>query len=235
MRMRIESRLWVRRTIIVLTAVLLCMTAVPLTARSPGIAQPAQPSTFFETCRDNFDHIRYDPRDPQTKHKLRLLISELQRYSDQHPQNPKNMALLGILFAYQAKVTGGLGALSSAKQARALLEAAITLEENVLNGYALVCTGTLYALTPIWPIGFRNVERARLLIERAYTLNPHNIDVLFYYAYYQYHTLHQTKKALNTLKAALALPLPARRSFAFLGRRGEVEALLQKAQRTNQW
>ena len=122
---------------------------------------------------------------------------------------------------------GGLGALGLVKQAKALYEAAIQIDGNVLDGSAYNSLGVLYYKVPGWPVGFGDKAKARDLLQKALAINPKGIDANFFFAEYLVETKHP-EDAAAYLERALQAPGRANRQIADAGRREEARQLLDK-------
>ena len=131
----------------------------------------------------------------------------------------------GIITSTVAGLKGGLGALSLAKEARALLEKAQARSPGALNGSALTSLGALYYQVPGWPIGFGSSDKARSNLEAALRLDRDGIDPNYFYADFLFHE-GDYPGARNAAQHALAAPSRVGREVADKGRRGEVQALL---------
>jgi tetratricopeptide (TPR) repeat protein len=133
----------------------------------------------------------------------------------------------GIITSSVAGLKGGLGALSLAKEARALLEKAQARNPAALNGSALTSLGALYYQVPGWPIGFGSKDKARTNLEAALRLDHDGIDPNYFYADFLFQQ-GDYAGARVAAQRALAAPPRAGREIADKGRRGEVQALLAR-------
>jgi Tfp pilus assembly protein PilF len=110
------------------------------------------------------------------------LAGEVDMLARSEPENSHILTAQGVILASFAKAKGGLGALDLAKQARTVLEKAITIDPQGEDGSAYVTLGALYQHAPGWPIAFGDDDKARQLLERAVSIRPAGIDTNFYYA-----------------------------------------------------
>lgn len=132
----------------------------------------------------------------------------------------------GIVTSSWAGATGGLGALSKVKAARASLEKALALDPKALQGSAYTSLGALYDRVPGWPIGFGNSDKAEELLRQALQLNPEGIDSNYFWGDHLYRQGHYAQARSALQKALQAQPRPGR-ELADQGRRGEIDALLK--------
>ena len=156
-------------------------------------------------------------------------FAELTKSADavraRYPDRAEPQIWYGIIAASYAGARGGLGALSSVKQARKAFEHALSLDPKALDGSAYTSLGSLYYQVPGWPIGFGDDQKARELLEKALALNPDGIDSNYFYGDFLYRKGDRdgARRALD--KALQAPPRPGR-TLADEGRRKEIAALL---------
>jgi len=133
----------------------------------------------------------------------------------------------GIITSSLAGLKGGLGALSLAKEARALLERAQARSPGALNGSAMTSLGALYYQVPGWPVGFGSSEKARSNLEAALQIDRDGIDPNYFYADFLFQEGDYKGAKAAALHALAAAPR-AGRETADKGRRGEIQALLAR-------
>ena len=155
------------------------------------------------------------------------LATKAAALSASQPGRAEPMVWHGIALASQAGTTGGLGALSLAKQARSVLESSLKIDAAALSGSAHTSLGTLYHKVPGFPVGFGDDKKARKHLETALKLNPTGIDPNFFYAEFLLDE-GETALAIKHLKIAQAAPSRPGRETADAGRRQEIAALLSK-------
>jgi len=64
---------------------------------------------------------------------------------------------------------------------RRLLNLAIAIQPDVMDGSAYVVLGSLYYLTPAWPIAFGDNDKAEEFLKKALAINPNGIDGNYFY------------------------------------------------------
>jgi tetratricopeptide (TPR) repeat protein len=165
------------------------------------------------------------------KEKLRALealSTDAHRFSAEHPDRAEPLIWEGIVLSTCAGAKGGVGALGLAKKSRAVLEAALKIDDKALDGSAYTSLGVLYSKVPGFPLGFGNDNKAQDLLVKALTLNPYGIDPNYFYA--QYLCDHnECRDAKRYLERALQAPPRPGRELADEGRHREVMELLAKA------
>ena len=143
----------------------------------------------------------------------------------QHPGRAEPLIWYGIIAASYAGARGGLGALSTLKQAKQALEDALAIDPGALEGSAYTSLGSLYYQVPGWPIGFGDDAKARELLQKALALNPAGIDPNYFMGDFLYRK-GDYEAARQALARALKAPPRPDRPLADQGRRKEIEALL---------
>ncbi|MDQ7727356.1 TRAP transporter TatT component family protein [Halomonas sp. SpR8] len=113
---------------------------------------------------------------------LKSLAGEAEQLAKQHSDEADVLVWQGIILASYARERGGLGALGTAGDAREVLEQAIKIDPQGLNGSAYVTLGALYDRVPGRPLGFGNSDTAERMFQRALEIRPDGIDVNYYYA-----------------------------------------------------
>lgn len=156
--------------------------------------------------------------------KLEKVATEFQH---QQPERNDLKVWLAIVKSTYAGVKGGLGALSLAKEAKALLEEVIAKEPTILDGSAYTSLGSLYYQVPGWPFGFGDDKKAGELLKKALAINPTGIDPNYFYGDYLLEQGDKTKAKEYFSKALQAPPRPGRET-ADAGRRDEITAKLAK-------
>lgn len=172
--------------------------------------------------------IKYNLPEQEQADQYHALAAQAHEVSVANPNSAAALVWEGIILSSEAGASGGLGALSKAKEARRLLEESLKLDETALQGSAYTSLGTLYAKVPRWPVGFGNRERAEEMFQKALAINPDGIDPNFFYGEYLLDR-GQLTEARQYLETALQAPSRPGRALADEGRRREIEALLGQA------
>lgn len=142
-----------------------------------------------------------------------------------HPRDAAVLTWRGIIEASWAGAKGGLGALSLVKKAKADFEAALAIDDAVLDGSAHTSLGSLYYQVPGWPVGFGDDDAAREHLQAGLRMNPAGIDSNYFWADFL-RDQGEDEAAIAAFRKALAAAPRAGRESADAGRRGEIEAAL---------
>ncbi len=199
-------------------------------AASPGPAPAALQSQLleiqYEWARTNY----LTQGESRKTAEFEALLKRAEAFETAFPGRAEPLIWEGIVLSSYAGAKGGLGALSIVKQARSKLDAALKLDPAALDGSAYTSLGTLYYKVPGFPLGFGDHGKARMMLLAALKLNPDGIDPNFFYGEFLFEEGNYAE-AIKVLRKALAAPPRPNREIADQGRRGEIEALLAKAQR----
>lgn len=191
------------------------------------LSHQAGATTPLEDIQKRWAEVNYTLQDDAQEEAFEALLVQAKLWVQQQPNNAEAYIWQGIVQSTYAGAKGGLGALGLAKDARASLEKALTLQPEALQGSAYASLGTLYFKVPGWPLGFGDDDKAKELLEKALEFNPDGIDPNYFYADY----LYEQKKyheAEQFAQKALAAPARPERPLADAERRKEVEALYAK-------
>lgn len=158
------------------------------------------------------------------------LIAKAESLTQAQPQRAEGWIWLGISQSSAAGAKGGLDALGLAKQAKASLEKAISLDEKALSGSALTSLGVLYHKLPGWPVSFGSDKKAEKLLKQALEMNPKGIDPNYFYGEFLFDDGKYAKAKEYLLLAQQAEPR-ANRALADSSRQKEIEMLLTKVEK----
>lgn len=175
----------------------------------------------------DWEVIRYQTPESARLKRFEALSAKAHSVSQTFAGRSEPLVWEGIIVSSLANEKGGLGALSLAKQAKAMYEQAIALRGDALDGSAYGSLAVLYYKVPGWPLGFGDKARAEELLKKALSLNPTGIDPNYFYADYLVE-VGRGAEATPYLERALAAPPRPGREVADTGRREEVRQLLAK-------
>ena len=177
--------------------------------------------------RQEWERIKYQLPAKDQEAAFASLTKESEKLATQYPKSAEAYIWYGIVEASYAGAKGGMGALSSAKNARKSFEQALTLNPNALEGSGYISLGSLYYQVPGWPIGFGDDKKALELLQKGLALNPNGLDANYFYGDFLYRS-GDYAGAEQALRKALQAPPREGRKIADDGRRKEVNDLLAK-------
>ena len=151
------------------------------------------------------------------------LLKETTSLLNQHPESAELMIWQAIIISTHAAFENPFNALDSINRAKRILETAIHKKPVALDGAAFVALGTLYYMTPGWPISFGDQHKAEKLLRTALEINPNGIDPNYFYADYLL-SINKIEQASKYFK--LALKSPNRKDQAYADQQLKNEAII---------
>ncbi len=103
--------------------------------------------------------IYYNQNTVQKKRGYPLLLKRIKKLSEKNPEAVEPLIWEALVIATNAEFESPFTALDSINTAKTLLEKTIQQNPNSLDGAAHVILGTLYYLTPGWPISFGDQKK----------------------------------------------------------------------------
>ena len=196
-----------------------------VTFSTPATAAPLDDA--IGDLQHEWEVIRYQTPVKQHAERFEALAAKAHKVVESHPNRAEPLIWEGIIVSTLAGAKGGLGALSLAKDAKALYEQALKLKADALDGSAYNSLAVLYYKLPGWPLGFGDKAKAQELLAKALAINPQGIDPNYFYGEYLVET-GKPADAIVYLERALSAPPRPGREIADAGRRDEAKALLDK-------
>lgn len=206
---------------------LVFMPALLLTSTLMAASAYADVLQDIKPLQDRWAEVNYGTSEEQKEAAFAALLEQADAVVEANPDKAEALIWRGIIKSSYAGAKGGLGAMSLAEGSKTDLEAALQLDSQALQGSAYTSLGVLYYKVPGWPIGFGSDKTAKLMLEKALTINPQGIDPNYFYA--EFLTQKRDYKAAMSYidKAKQAGPRPQRET-ADTGRLQELAALEAK-------
>lgn len=202
--------------------------AAPLAAATVcGAALAAPVDDAVADLQRQWETIRYRTPPAQHVERFEALAGKAHNVVESFPDRAEPLIWNGIIVSTLAGARGGLGALSLAKDAKAMYERALKLDAAALDGSAYNSLAVLYYKVPGWPVGFGDKARAKELLDQAVAINPKGIDANYFYGEYLVET-GKPAEAIAYLERSLAAPARPGREIADAGRKEEAKALLDR-------
>ncbi|MDR6982610.1 cytochrome c-type biogenesis protein CcmH/NrfG [Rheinheimera pacifica] len=181
----------------------------------------------IKPLQDRWAEVNYSISDEQKEAAFSALLEQANAVVAANPDKAEALIWRGIIKSSYAGAKGGLGAMSLADGSKADLEAALQLDSQALQGSAYTSLGVLYYKVPGWPIGFGSDKTAKLMLEKALTINPQGIDPNYFYAEFLTQK-RDYKAAMGYIEKARQAPPRPERQTADQGRLQEITALEAK-------
>lgn len=166
--------------------------------------------------------IYYAQNSQQKKVAYPILLNKIQKLSNDYPEAMEPKIWKALVMATNAEFESPFSALDSIKMAKNILEDSIQKEPKALDGAAFVILGTLYYMTPGWPISFGNHDKAEQLLKKGLETNPASIDSNYFYADY---LLSKNKVAEAQQYFKLAINAPSRPEQKYADEQLKIEAI----------
>jgi tetratricopeptide (TPR) repeat protein len=176
-----------------------------------------------------WEHINYQLPEKQRPDAFAALEKSAAEIAARYPGRAEPLVWEGIVYSSHAGVAG-LAALGYAKEARALLLKAESIDPDVLDGSIYTSLGVLYHKVPGWPIGFGDDDKAESYLRKALGADPAGIDANYFWADFEY-SRHHYAEALQALSRAESAPARPDRALSDSGRREEIRALRDQLDR----
>jgi tetratricopeptide (TPR) repeat protein len=192
-----------------------------------GTAVAAPVDDAVADLQHEWEAIRYRTPTAQHAERFELLAGKAHKVVETYPNRAEPLIWNGIIVSTLAGAKGGLGALSLAKDAKAMYEQALKINPNALDGSAYNSLAVLYYKVPGWPVGFGDKAKAKELLDKAVAINPKGIDANYFYGEYLVET-GKPAEAVSYLERSLVAPARPGREIADAGRKEEAKALLDK-------
>ncbi len=202
-------------------------SAASATTLHPLMARAASVDDAVVDLQHEWEVIKYQSANGEREKRYEALATKAHQVSNTYAGRSEALIWEGIITASWAGAKGGLGAISLAKQAKAMYESAIKIDGNALDGSAYTSLAVLYYKVPGWPLGFGDKDKARELLQKGLALNPKGIDANFFYGELLSETDHADEAMPYLERALQAAPRPGRQ-ISDAGRRDEVRALIAR-------
>lgn len=180
--------------------------------------------------QQRWDNITYQLAEADREAAYVDLIQQTSAATAALPQCAAVWIWDGITRSTYAGAAGGLGALKSIRHAKRSLQQAIAIDATALSGAAHTSLGSLYYQAPGWPISFGDKKLAEQHLRLALEMAPNDIDANYFYGDYLFTRKQYPQAQLALHKALAAAPRPER-PVADLGRRAEIQRLLDQIAR----
>ncbi|WP_236075398.1 lipopolysaccharide assembly protein LapB [Mariprofundus sp. EBB-1] len=176
----------------------------------------------------------YKAADDTKEATFKALVAKAEALSAKHADRAEPKIWEAIIRAGYAGAMGGLSSITNAmpqmEKGRDLLLEAEKIDANALNGSVYTTLGSFFYMTPGWPIGFGDEDKALEYLSKAQTIAPDDMDANYFMADYWVEQ-RKYKKALPLLEKVMALPAVANRPVYSTGRKTEAAVLLAKVKK----
>lgn len=208
----------------------ICISAALLCWNAMAMASDLTASDELLQLQHEWAHINYEVNDDAKEAAFKALATKAHAWSVQHEGKAEPLVWEAIIKSTYAGAKGGLGALDLMEEARDLLLKAEKIEPKVLHGSIYTSLGSFYYMTPGWPIGFGDDDKAEDYLKKALAIAPDDMDANYFTGDYWLEE-HKYKKAAKYLQKVIDLPSVSQRPVYSKGRKAEASEKLKKAQK----
>ncbi len=194
-------------------------------------------NSFADTINDkvlelqtSWDHISFEIKSNRHQKKAFKDLSQLAiNYSNQYSDSAEIKAWAGIIISTEAGFyrLNVVKALKTATLAKDILEEALLLDSNVINGGVYASLGLLYNEVPGSPIGFGDKELAKNFLNKALKISPNGMISNFFNGQYYFKKKDYTE-ALQYFKKAKQGNFQDNRELAKNGTIKEIDQWITK-------
>jgi len=175
-------------------------------------------------------HINYEMNDDAKEAAFEALANKAHAWSEAHHNQAEPLIWEAIIKSTYAGAKGGLGALSLMEEARDLLLKAEKIDAKALNGSIYTSLGSFYYMTPGWPLGFGDDDKAEEYLAKALEMAPNDMDANYFTGDFWLEE-HKYKKAAKYLQKVIDLPDVESRPVYSKGRKAEATEKLKKVKK----
>lgn len=206
------------------------MLLVAMLLLPAAFAHADELSDAIADLQHEWAHIKYEVAEDKQEAPFEALAAKAHQTSQKFAGKAEPLIWEAIIKSTWAGAKGGFGALGLMKEARDLLLAAEKIDPNALNGSIYTSLGSFYYMTPGWPIGFGDDDKAEEYLKKALAIAPNDMDANFFTGDFWLEQ-KKYKKAIPYLEKVLALPDVPDRPVYSKGRKAEAAEKLALAKK----
>lgn len=185
--------------------------------------------TSISSLESDWAAVYYQADESRQKQTYPSLLLQAEELVKRYPKAAEPKIWQATIIATNAAFDPPLTALSNLEKAKILLEEAIKLNPNALDGAAYVTLGTLYYMLPGWPVSFGDDDTAEQYLKTSLKINPNGIDANYFYADFLLRQ-DRTEEAEDYFKIAVQAPIRKQQAFADRQLQHEARLALDNAQ-----
>ncbi len=205
------------------------MMAAPI-----GAASADEVSDTVHGLQTEWGLANYKTADGDKEAVFKALVDKSAALTAAHPNRAEPKIWEAIIRAGYAGAMGGLSSMTNAmpqmEKGRELLLAAEKIDASALNGSVYTTLGSFHYMTPGWPIGFGDTDKAEAYLKKALEIAPDDMDANYFTGDYWLEE-KKYKKSIPYLEKVIALPDDESRPVYSKGRKAEAEKKLAKAKK----
>jgi len=165
---------------------------------------------------------------------FKALVDKAAALNAKHVQRAEPKIWEAIIRAGYAGAMGGLSSMTNAmpqmEKGRDLLLEAEKIDATAMDGAIYTTLGSFHYMTPGWPLGFGDDDKAEVYLTKALEVAPDDMDANYFTGDFWLEE-KKYKKAIPYLEKVLSLPAVEGRPIYSEGRKGEAAAKLAIAKK----
>jgi tetratricopeptide (TPR) repeat protein len=194
-------------TFVMTTVVTTVVTTAALTLFAATPAHAAF-NDDLATLQQRWATARYQTNSgDERKTQLGKLVDEADSFTKKYSDKADGYIWAAVIRGSLAEAMNNMSALGVAKEAKANLEQAITLDPAAEESYAYGMLGLMYSRTPGWPVAFGDNKKAQEMLKKGFEISPNGMDINYFNAQYWFDK-GEYKKAQSHIEKAVQATSP---------------------------
>jgi len=194
----------------------------------PFMVKAESVSDAINTIESEWAKIYYQKPENEKGPAYAGLLEKTTKLCKQYPKEAGAIFWQAVVKASYADHQDPVSALGAVHEVRDLLNQAISIDPRTMGGSAYVVLGTLYHMTPTWPIAFGDDDEAEKMFQTALKISPNGIDSNFYYGQFLLDKGNKTE-AMQYFERASNAPVRPEQVFADTQLEEEAKRALKNA------
>ncbi|WP_072660656.1 tetratricopeptide repeat protein [Mariprofundus micogutta] len=199
-----------------------------------GSASADEVADAVSALQTEWGVANYKTADGDKEAAFKALVDKAAALSAANSNRAEPKIWEAIIRAGYAGAMGGLSSMTNAmpqmEKGLELLLAAEKIDATAMNGSVYTTLGSFYYMTPGWPIGFGDTDKAKTYLDKAIEVAPEDMDANYFSGDFWMEE-KKYKKAIPYLEKVVNLPDVEGRPVYSQGRKAEAAARLAIAKK----
>jgi len=201
---------------------------------TPGVAVADEVDDGVRGLQAEWAIANYKTAENDKEAAFKALVDKAAALNAKHGQRAEPKIWEAIIRAGYAGAMGGLSSMTNAmpqmEKGRDLLLEAEKIDATAMDGAIYTTLGSFHYMTPGWPVGFGDDDKAEAYLTKAIEVAPDDMDANYFTGDYWLEE-KKYKKAIPYLEKVLSLPAVEGRPIYSEGRKSEAVAKLAIAKK----
>lgn len=184
----------------------------------------------YQQIQEEWDTVKFKLEDAPKAvriEKIEALDKKTDKLLKQYSSSAELWALSGIIKATKADLYRNWKSFALLQDSKARFEKSMQIDKKAMNAAANSSLAALYYKTPMWPLGFKNYEKAEKLLKDSLVMYPKDVEANYFYADYLIQT-GKKDKAKSYFKYAMDYPIRKNRYEADVVRKVKLKEMYNK-------